>query len=43
VEIAPVGVGTAVRDSKNPNGPQLRFGTARWAVFVDRARAEAVS
>lgn len=42
VEIAPVGLGTAVRDSKNPNGPRLRFGNAHWAAFVDRARLEAV-
>jgi len=38
VEIASVAVGTAVRDSKNPNGPRLSFGTAGWATFVGRAR-----
>jgi hypothetical protein len=24
-----------VRDSKNPEGPKLVFGTASWALFVD--------
>jgi hypothetical protein len=42
VEIAPVGVGTAVRDSKNPNDAQLRFDTARWAAFLDRTRSAVV-
>jgi hypothetical protein len=37
VEIAAVAVGTAVRDSKNPDGPQLRFGTTCWTAFVGRA------
>lgn len=31
-------MGAAVRDSKNPNGPQLRFGAAGWVAFVGRAR-----
>ncbi|HEX5407336.1 MAG TPA: DUF397 domain-containing protein [Pseudonocardiaceae bacterium] len=40
VEIAAVTVGTAVRDSKNPDGPQLRFGPVDWSAFVGRARSE---
>ena len=39
VEISTVDVGTAVRDSKNPNGPHLSFGSAGWATFLGRARA----
>lgn len=38
VEIAEVGVGTAVRDSKNPSGPILRFGSAGWTAFIGLAR-----
>jgi hypothetical protein len=34
VEIAAVTSGTAVRDSKNAHGPQLRFGDRGWTVFV---------
>ncbi|MCS7478172.1 DUF397 domain-containing protein [Umezawaea endophytica] len=30
--------GDAVRDSKNPAGPILRFDPARLAAFVDSAR-----
>jgi uncharacterized protein DUF397 len=40
VEIAAVTVGAAVRDSKNPDGPQLRFGSADWSAFVGRTRSE---
>lgn len=39
VEVSAVVVGTAVRDSKNPDGPQLRFGSAGWATFLGRTRA----
>lgn len=39
VEISTVDVGTAVRDSKNPDGPRLSFGGAGWATFLGRARA----
>ena len=34
VEIAAVTAGTAVRDSKNPDGPRLRFGDRGWTAFV---------
>ncbi|HVV24441.1 MAG TPA: DUF397 domain-containing protein [Pseudonocardiaceae bacterium] len=40
VEIASVGVGTAVRDSKNPRGPILRFGSDGWTAFIGRARTD---
>ncbi len=32
--------GIAVRDSKNPTGPVLRFTTEEWASFMDRIRAD---
>lgn len=31
--------GTAVRDSKNPTGPALRFTTAQWSVFTTGIKA----
>jgi uncharacterized protein DUF397 len=39
VEIAdlPAG-GVAVRDSKNPGGPVLRFTTSEWRAFIAGAR-----
>lgn len=33
VEMAPVGPGVAVRDSKDPDGPVLLFSPAAWAAF----------
>lgn len=36
VEVAPMpGGGVAVRDSKDPQGPILRFTAAEWAAFAD--------
>lgn len=36
VEVAPLpGGGVAVRDSKDPEGPSLRFTAAEWAAFAD--------
>lgn len=29
----------AVRDSKNPDGPQLHFTTTEWATFIDGVKA----
>jgi hypothetical protein len=29
--------GMAVRDSKDPQGPVLRFSTSEWAAFLDAA------
>ena len=40
LEISSVEVGTAVRDSKNPDGPQLRFGAAGWVSFVGLGRTD---
>lgn len=40
VEVAPLpDGGMAVRDSKRPDGPVLRFTAAEWAAFVAGARA----
>ncbi len=40
VEIAVVADTAAVRDSKNPAGPTLRFGPAGWTAFLGLARTE---
>jgi hypothetical protein len=34
VEVAAVGNGVAVRDSKNPDGGHLEFSRAAWSMFV---------
>ncbi|MGX7826897.1 DUF397 domain-containing protein [Actinokineospora sp. 24-640] len=34
VEVAHAQTHTATRDSKNPNGPMLVFGSSDWAKFV---------
>ncbi len=39
VEIAKTDSGVAVRDSKNPNGPVLRFSRGAWQGFVAEVRA----
>ncbi len=39
VEVAELGGGAvALRDSKNPTGPDLRFTASGWAVFLDGVR-----
>jgi hypothetical protein len=38
VEIATLPNGVAVRDSKNPNGPVLRFTADEWRAFLARVR-----
>ncbi|MFI7077384.1 DUF397 domain-containing protein [Micromonospora sp. NPDC049903] len=38
VEVAEVGGGLAVRDSKDPVGPVLRFDRAAWSTFVTTLR-----
>ena len=38
VEVALAVDATAVRDSKEPNGPALVFGRARWQDFLTSAR-----
>ncbi|MFF4412570.1 DUF397 domain-containing protein [Streptosporangium sp. NPDC001559] len=35
VEVAGLTGGTAVRDSKNPEGPSLLFTAAEWRTFVE--------
>lgn len=37
VEVAALGAGFAVRDSKDPSGPVLRFSSSEWAAFVSAA------
>lgn len=40
VEVAPLpDAGFAVRDSKNPQGPDLRFSRSGWAEFLSGVRA----
>jgi hypothetical protein len=36
VEIALLAEGAAIRDSKNPAGPKLRFPTTTWQGFLAR-------
>ena len=38
VEVAPLGSGMLVRDSKNPAGAVLAFSAAEWDAFLDGAR-----
>lgn len=40
VEIATTSDGAAIRDSKNPEGPRLRFDAGRWTAFLGRARSD---
>ena len=40
VEFAALDAAAAVRDSKNPDGPRLRFASGEWQAFVDLARSE---
>jgi hypothetical protein len=39
VEVAPVREGTAVRDSKDPGGPILRFSADSWRAFVGAVKS----
>jgi hypothetical protein len=39
VEVAFIGDEVAVRDSKDPDGPVLRFTGAEWAAFVAGVKA----
>ena len=39
VEVADLGGGRLVRDSKNPTGPVLSFTAGEWDAFVKGARA----
>lgn len=38
VEVADLADGMAVRDSKDPDGPRLRFATGPWREFIDAVR-----
>jgi hypothetical protein len=38
VEVAELGTTRAIRDSKNPTGPALRFTAAQWSVFTTGVR-----
>ncbi|MCX4550897.1 DUF397 domain-containing protein [Streptomyces sp. NBC_01387] len=40
VECAPVLNGTAVRDSKRPNGGRLNVGGAAWSDFIGAVRTD---
>lgn len=39
VEVAPIGVGTAVRDSKDPSVGHLTIGVSSWAALTASLRA----
>ncbi len=39
VEIATLDNGTAIRDSKDPGGPVLRFTSAQWRAFLGAVKA----
>jgi hypothetical protein len=39
VEVAPLRDGVAVRDSKNPSGPVLRFSADDWQALVANIKA----
>ncbi|HEY3894837.1 MAG TPA: DUF397 domain-containing protein [Pseudonocardiaceae bacterium] len=39
VEVADIGDGRAVRDSKNPTGPALVFAADAWSAFTTGVRA----
>ncbi len=39
VEVAPIGTGCAVRDSKDPDGPILTWTAQAWQEFVGRAKS----
>jgi Domain of unknown function (DUF397) len=40
VEVAELPTSIAVRDSKNPDGPVLRFGTDAWRDFIGAVHAD---
>jgi hypothetical protein len=39
VEVAPLRDGTAVRDSKDPHGPVLRFPGDAWSAFLGAVKS----
>ncbi|MFB4301211.1 DUF397 domain-containing protein [Actinomadura sp. NTSP31] len=40
VEVAEIAPVVAVRDSKDPNGPNLAFDAPAWRVFMRRVKSE---
>jgi hypothetical protein len=42
VEVATVDRAIAVRDSKDPDGPRLRFATADWRTFLGAVKADGI-
>jgi hypothetical protein len=42
VEVAALSAGFAVRDSKDPSGPVLRFSAAEWVAFVNAAGSDSL-
>jgi hypothetical protein len=43
VQIAAVPRTVLIRDSKNPDGPELAFGSKTWAAFAAKVKADARS
>jgi Domain of unknown function (DUF397) len=43
LEVASVREGTAVRDSKNPAGPVLRFPADSWRAFIGAVKSGRIS
>ena len=43
VEVAPVREATAIRDSKNPAGPVLRFPADSWRAFIGAVKSGRIS
>jgi hypothetical protein len=42
IEVASVRGGSAVRDSKDPDGPVLRFAADAWSAFVAAVKSGAL-
>jgi uncharacterized protein DUF397 len=40
IEVAAAGRTVAVRDSKDPDGPRLAFGTQTWKAFAAKVKSE---
>jgi hypothetical protein len=40
IEVAQAGLACLVRDSKNPDGGQLRFSPLAWTTFTQRLRCD---
>jgi len=40
VEVAPLRDSTAVRDSKDPDGPVLRFDADTWRAFIGAVKSD---